>query len=524
MQTLSLTAKIGQRLVAGFPGTEPGENFLELVRRYKVGNVILFRENIVDEEQLTALCAKLRSIIEAETGLPPFITIDQEGGVVTRLPDEATNIPGAMALAATGNSENARRMGFLTGLRLRKCGVNFNLAPDMDVNCNPDNPVIGVRSYGDDPAQVSEFGSAMLRGLADGGVYACLKHFPGHGDTAVDSHLGLPCIDKSMEQLEQMELVPFRAGILAGVPAVMSSHILFPQIEPKHIPATMSRTIMTGLLREKLGFTGLSVSDCMEMQAIQSYYGTANGVLAAMGAGVDLIFITHTPALAAESAEKAAAAFRDGMLDMADMDASIERILTHKQRCEAMKPVQEVPDEQMFRDEVRAVREKTITAVNMPEGGMPALGSDPLFLGCRDYRSTLVSNNMGSGFTFAEEMRKRAGIGAALVTPKDPSAGEIAEIVEQASHHSAIVLGTYNGHILKGQLRLADALAHTGLPMIAVALRNPYDLAGLPAHVAALAGWEYSRPLFDALWPVIAGDRQPTGKLPLKSLKNTGDR
>lgn len=518
MQTLSLTAKIGQRLVAGFPGTEPGEEFWELVRRYKVGNVILFHENIVDEAQLAALCARLRSGIEKETGFPPFIAIDQEGGVVTRLPDEATNIPGAMALAATGDPENARRMGFLTAARLRRCGVNFNLAPVMDVNCNPDNPVIGVRSYGDDPAKAAEFGTAMLRGLTEGGVYACLKHFPGHGDTAVDSHVGLPCIDKPLEQLERMELIPFRAGIAAGAPAVMSTHILFPQLEPKNIPATMSRNVMTGLLRERIGFTGLTVSDCMVMQAIQSYYGTANGVVAAMGAGVDLIFITHATDLVAESAEKAAAAVRSGALDPAEMDAGVERILAHKRRCAAMKPVREAPDEQAFREEVRAVREKTITAVNLPGGSMPQLGADPLFLGCRDYRSTQASNSGTSGFTFAEEMRKRVGAGAALVTPKDPSDGEIAAIAEQARRHSAIVLGTYNGHILKGQLRLAGALARTDLPMTVVALRNPYDLAGLPGNVAAVAAWEYSRPVFDALWSVIAGQRKPTGRLPLSRL------
>ena len=517
MKTLSLCEKIGQRLVIGFPGTEPDEDFFQLVHRYKVGNVTLFRENIVDEKQLAELCGRLRSVIEKETGYPPFLTIDQEGGVVTRLPDEETNIPGAMALAATGDPENAYRMGLVTAARLRDCGVNFNFAPDMDVNCNPDNPVIGVRSFSDDPGTVAAYGSAMLRGLLDGGVYACLKHFPGHGDTAVDSHVGLPCVDKSLEELEKTELVPFRAGIAAGAPAVMSSHILFPQLEPKRLPATMSRAVMTGILRERLGFDGLIVSDCMEMQAIKAYYGTVNGVLAAMGAGVDLVLISHTAGLAMEAAEKAAAAVKDGALSAEEMDASVARILAHKRRCAAMEPKEPVPDASRCRESVRAVREKTITAVQMPAGGIPPLGEDPLFLGCRDYRSTPVSNNGSSGFNFPAEMRKRAGFGAALVTPKDPTAGEISDIMKEAVRHSGLVLGMYNGHILKGQMRLAKALARTGLPMVAVALRDPYDLAGLPEHVAALAAWEYSRPAFDALWPVVGGRRAPAGKLPLNS-------
>lgn len=519
MQTLSLRVKIGQRLVAGFPGTKPDPDFFQLVRRYKIGNVILFRENIVDEKQLADLCAELRAFIQKETGIPPFIAMDQEGGVVTRLPDEETNIPGAMALAATGDPGDAYRMGRITAAKLRACGINLNLAPDMDVNCNPDNPVIGVRSFSDDPQTAAEYGTAMLRGLLDGGVYACLKHFPGHGDTAVDSHIGLPCMDKSEEELERMELVPFRAGIQAGAPAVMSSHILFPQLEPKRLPTTMSRTIMTGLLRQKLGFQGMILSDCMEMQAIQSYYGTVNGVLAAMGAGVDLVFISHTASLVQQAAEQAAEAVKDGRLSAEEMDVCVGRILTNKQRCSALKPKGAVPDSQECRESVRVVREKTITAVRMPDGGMPPIGANPLFLGCRDYRSTLVANSGSSGFNFAEEMRARAGFGTALITPQDPQEHEIAEIVRQASQYSSLVFGMYNGHILKGQVRLAQALARTGLPMIAVALRNPYDLADLPGSVAALAGWEYSRPLFDALWPVICGHRIPTGKLPLSRLK-----
>lgn len=520
MQNISNRIKIGQRLVAGFPGTEPNEEFLRLVREYKVGNVILFKHNIVDEAQLTELCAQLTSLIEQETGFKPFITIDQEGGVVTRLPNDETNLPGAMALAATKDPDNAYQMGYITATELRKCGINFDLAPDMDVNCNPDNPVIGVRSYGDNPDEVAKYGTAMLKGLLDGGVYSCIKHFPGHGDTAVDSHIGLPCIDKSFEQLEKVELLPFKAGIKAGVPAVMTTHILFPQLEKNNIPATMSRTIMTGILRDKLGFDGLIISDCMEMQAIQSFYGTVNGVVAAMNAGVDLVFISHTPKLAMEAVEKAEAALEDGTLKANDLDASIARIIAHKKLCDSMTPTSDVPNEEACLDSVRAMREKSITAVQMPEGGIPPLGKNPLFLGCCDYRTTLASNSGSSEFTFAEEMQKRVGFGAALVTPKDPTDDEITEIVDKAKQHSCIVLGMYNGHILKGQLCLAAALADTGIKMIAVALRNPYDLADLPAHVAALAAWEYTRPMFDVLCPVITGQKLPTGKLPLRRLKN----
>ena len=278
---LTLKAMIGQRLVAGFPGYEITDALRSVVKEYKVGNIILFAENVRDCAQLRRLCAQLQELIRGETGLPAFITIDQEGGVVSRLGEDAAVVPGAMCVSATGNPHNAWTAGYITGRELAALGVNFDLAPVMDVNSNPQNPVIGVRSYGDTPETVARFGVEMIRGLREGGVLSCAKHFPGHGDTAVDSHLSLPRVDKSLAELEACELIPFRAAIEAGVPAVMTTHILFPQLEPDGVPATMSRRIITGLLKERLGFQGLVVSDCMMMQAIEKYFGTVNGVVAA---------------------------------------------------------------------------------------------------------------------------------------------------------------------------------------------------------------------------------------------------
>jgi beta-N-acetylhexosaminidase len=203
--------KTGQRFVAGFHGTTIPEDFQELVRKYKVGNVILFKRNVESAQQLKKLCDDLQALIMAETGLPAFITIDQEGGAVTRLPEECAITPCAMALASTGNVENAYQSGVITGRELNAIGVNFDLAPVMDTNSNPRNPVIGVRSFGDQPETVAHYGCAMIRGLEEN-VISCAKHFPGHGDTDVDSHLGLPVVDKSMEELEQCELIPFKAA------------------------------------------------------------------------------------------------------------------------------------------------------------------------------------------------------------------------------------------------------------------------------------------------------------------------
>ena len=197
--------------------------------------------------------------------------------MVTRLAPDAVNVPGNMAIAATGRIGDAYTAASITARQLRGVGVNFNLAPVLDVNSNRRNPVIGVRSFGDDAARVAALAREAVRGYADAGVLCCGKHFPGHGDTAVDSHLGLPCIDKPLAELEETELLPFRAAIESGIPAIMSSHILFPQIEKENVPATMSATIMRGILRGRLGFNGLTLSDCMVMDAIRKHYGTADG-------------------------------------------------------------------------------------------------------------------------------------------------------------------------------------------------------------------------------------------------------
>ena len=366
---MDLREQIGQRLVTGFPGTELTEDFRRMVREYKISNVILFRENITDCAQLKQLCGEIQALVRRETGHGAFITADQEGGLVTRLPGDAVNVPGAMAIAATGDPENAYRAGLLTGRELRALGVNFDLAPSVDVNSNPENPVIGARSYGDTPQEVSRYANRMIRGLLDGGVLCSAKHFPGHGDTDTDSHLALPCVDKSMEELERTELLPFREAVRAGVPAVMTTHILFPQLEPEHLPATMSRRIMTGLLREQMGFDGLIVSDCMEMRAIKDHFGTVNGVVAAMAAGVDLVFISHDTLLSGQAARAAEQAVAEGRLSAAEMQASVQRILALKE-----KWVDGMPEGGFDFDEARRENEALLQKLIAMDDGAAYLG------------------------------------------------------------------------------------------------------------------------------------------------------
>lgn len=517
MKEMSLREKIGQRLVVGFPGFEMTKEYIELVREYKVGNVILFAENVESALQLKTLCDSIQELTKAQTGYPAFITIDQEGGVVTRLHEKfAAVVPGAMAIAATGDPQNAYIAGKLTAQELLALGVNFDLAPDMDINSNANNPVIGVRSYGDSPETVSAYGVQMIRGLLDGGVLCTAKHFPGHGDTEVDSHLSLPKVDKTMEELEKCELAPFRAAIQAGVPSVMTTHILFPQIEPERIPATMSRRIITGLLKERLGFRGLVISDCMMMNAIQEEFGTVNGSVAAVAAGVDLVFVSHSVELARQACEALEQKLKSGGLSMDEMNASVQSILEYKQKVSGHVPAPlSVVGCRAHRETVRKLMEDAITPVQVPAGGLPPLGDRPIVLGCYPFRPTIASNPEMKELSFADYLSKKLGADS-LITPVDPDEHEIDAILEKAKGHSCIVAGTYNGHIKKGQLALVRALDKLNIPLVCVALRNPYDLRDLPSSVYALAAYSYDENSLNAVARVLRREIEPHGKLSVR--------
>jgi beta-N-acetylhexosaminidase len=272
-------------LQPGFTGTTAPD---WLLRRLGEGlaSVGLFGRNITSPEQLSALTAQLRA--EHEDVL---VAIDEEGGDVTRLEVRTgSSVPGNHALGAVDDVDLTRDVAFALGRRLAECGVNFNWAPSADVNSNPANPVIGVRSFGADPELVARHTAAYVTGLQAAGVAACTKHFPGHGDTAVDSHLALPRIDADRPLVEARELAPFHAAITAGTRAVMSAHILVPALDPDR-PATLSHGILTDLLRGELGYEGLIVTDGMEMRAIAGTYGIEHGSVLALAAGADAICV-----------------------------------------------------------------------------------------------------------------------------------------------------------------------------------------------------------------------------------------
>ena len=299
---LPLAVTCGQLIVAGFAGTSVPESFASSLAAGHTGGAIFFRRNLTDDlAQIAELSARV-----GESGrtafAAPLVAVDQEGGRVARLPSPALKLPPMLALARRGDVAFFERLARAQARELAALGFTMNFAPVLDVNTNPDNPIIGDRTFGDEPNVVARFGAAYVRGLQDGGVLACGKHFPGHGDTSKDSHLELPSVSHDRARLDEVELVPFRAAIAAGVAAIMTAHIVCPSLDER-VPATLSRATCTTLLREQLGFTGVIVSDDLEMKAISDHYGIEEAAVSAIEAGCDVLLVCSDEALQARAHE-----------------------------------------------------------------------------------------------------------------------------------------------------------------------------------------------------------------------------
>ncbi len=312
--------RAGALLMVDLPGPELDEDMARHLREHGIRAVCLFGRNIVSEEQLTRLCAELRRVMGEEA----LIAIDQEGGGVVRTGFWAFP-PSALALGAANDLALTAGVARANARFLRSAGINWNFAPVLDVNVNPLNPVIGDRSFGPDPEQVAEHGLASMDGLTTEGVAACAKHFPGHGDTHTDSHLALPSVNRSLAELERTELAPFRRAVDVGVPAIMTAHIVFPALDADR-PATLSRSILTGLLRGRWGYDGVIITDSMGMQAIDGHYGRGPAAVMALQAGADLVMALGRREVQLQTLEAVQAALDAGKYDPAPALSRLEQL------------------------------------------------------------------------------------------------------------------------------------------------------------------------------------------------------
>lgn len=325
---MTIRDTVGQLLMVGFEGTEPSREFLDWLQEYRPGGVILFSRNLVDPEQV----ARLTNALQAHAPNPPLlIAIDEEGGAVSRLPRGFTTFPAASRVAACDSPDAVYEAAEVTAQELRAVGINMNMAPVLDVNSNPANPVIGDRAYGIQPERVCTYGMAVIQGLEDNGIIPCGKHFPGHGDTVTDSHHVLPVVEADHARLDAVELEPFRRAISRGLPAIMTAHVRYPALDAE-APATLSRPILTGLLRNRLDFQGVTLTDDMEMRAILDHQPLGEASVRAVRAGADMLLICHQQERQREAVTAIEQALERGDLAWEKLTASVARIGALKEK------------------------------------------------------------------------------------------------------------------------------------------------------------------------------------------------
>ena len=321
--------KVGQLIHVGLAGQKAGASIEKVIRDYHVGGIILFQANIGKAAEVTALNSDLQKMSLQHSQIPLLISVDQEGGRVFRVIDGATDFPGMMALGQTADEQLAYMTGFITGRQLAFLGFNFLFAPVLDVNNNPKNPVINTRSAGSQPGPVASIGIAYMRGAIDSGSLPTIKHFPGHGNTDIDSHLALPIVHRSKLEINEVELLPFRKAIEAKAPVVMVGHILFDQIDPDN-PSTLSDTIVNQLLRTEMGFKGLTITDAMEMRAVSDRYAMGDAALKAVKAGIDIVLLTAQSDHIRQIYVRLNQAVKSKEIDESLIDAAVERQIYEK--------------------------------------------------------------------------------------------------------------------------------------------------------------------------------------------------
>lgn len=321
----SIKKLLGSICIFGFDGTSTPDLIKKMIQEWNLGGVIFFKRNIESKEQVKELIREVKSY---SSQIPLFVSVDHEGGRVFRLPPPFTQIPPARQVA---QENNTFEVGKLMGRELREVGFNLNYAPVLDVDSNPANPIIGDRSFGSDPQSVIQHALELARGLRSEGIIPCGKHFPGHGDTAKDSHLELPVVDRSLQSLEQIELPPFQSAIQDHIEMLMSAHVLYPALDSDW-PATLSPKILTGLLREKMGYEGLIISDDFNMKAIADHYGLGEAARLFLEAGGDIPLICRGEESEWEVLEYLEKALSNGSLNLSKVEKASQRVLKLKQK------------------------------------------------------------------------------------------------------------------------------------------------------------------------------------------------
>ncbi|MFZ5814550.1 MAG: glycoside hydrolase family 3 protein [Bacillota bacterium] len=516
---MALADHAAELFLIGYAGAEPTPLVTSLIRDQGLAGVILFARNLSSAEQVRASLRHLRSL---SPGLPPLIAVDQEGGVVSRIGGTSSQLtgtpwPGAMTLGAAGSTDLARQVARGVGLELRALGIDMNLAPVMDVNNNPANPVIGVRSFGETPDLVAALGEATITGLREAGVIATAKHFPGHGDTAVNSLSRLASVPHDRARLDSVELVPFRRAIAAGVDAIMATHVAFPAVEPDPmLPATLSRAVLTGLLREELGFQGVILTDCLEVPSIVETFGTAKAAVAAIAAGADLVLVSHTPERQLGAIEAVREAIATGRIPPERAAEALERVRALRRRLSETGPDPElaVVGCEAHQGLAREAAARGVTVLGELDRLRPVDPSRTVLIAVDPNPLIGVEEREPTGSPVLQAMGELAPTMRRMGIRRHPLTAEALRAIEYSAGCDLVLVATYCAHLFPAQADLIRLLIRSGRRVAVIAQRGPYDLTVTPGVVGAVIMYEDRMLPARASVRYLLGQADAPGRLP----------
>ena len=502
----------------GFTGTTPETAPLEALRAFGPGALILFARNVDTTDELRELVGALRTIGSP----PPLITVDQEGGRVERIQHGVAALPSAMAVGATGDVGLAEKLGTLLGRDLARLGINVDLAPVADLSLQPRSIVVATRAYGDDPERVGAFAGAFAHGLERAGVAATVKHFPGHGSTAEDSHVALPRVTADAETLRSRDLVPFQRAIADHAASiVITAHVVIEAFDPDR-PATISRNVLTDLLRGELGYDGIVATDCLEMDAIAGTIGTVRGAVEALKAGADLLLISHKLELAHQAADAIAAAVRDGEIPLARLREAHARVQRLRERL-AKPPV--LPDGVDDAWPLDAARR----AVTVLRGDPRLRAGKPVTV--ISFEGTVVDNVAASGGvrkrndelpSLSSALRRRGWKSEVMRVPLEPAAEDIDLLLEHipALGDREFVIVTRDAHLYAGQDDAVQRILSLAPDALIVSARSPYDALLWPQAKRVICIYGGQIISLEGCADVISGRAEVRGRLPVRLTTN----
>lgn len=506
---LTLEQKIGQLMMIGWQ-TDQAKDIVELIRKYHFGNVILFTRNIKSAKQLRALTKEIQDASIKYNGVPAFIAIDQEGGSVRRIYEGVTNIPGHMAIGAASFSRPkvASEIGRIIGKELKWLGVNFVLAPVADVNSNPMNPIIGIRSFSDDPYLVSKLAGQMSKAIQDEGVLSCYKHFIGHGDVFIDSHIDLPTLDKTIENLRQNELIPYSNHFVPD--AIMTAHILYKQLDDR-FPASISRKIIYDLLRCDLNYQGLVISDCMEMDALTRAFSLSGAAVFALQATCDIITVSHSFGRQLMVRNALLDAIKSNDLDINLIDNTVERILKYKE-----KYCQESQVEIDLESHKQIAEAASLASVTIASGKPFEIDENTVVVGVTNYVHSVAEDKKMEDIDVAKMLGEEFNIPYHSIDNKNFNVNDVQDFAKGKK----IILALTDSHLTLVQKVLLTNLLQSNARIMLISLRTPYDVIGQTSPECHICIYEYTKLSLKSLIEVLKG-AEAKGSLPVKLGKNS---